>query len=63
MLQLPISFQIPLINLKPPNSLHALLVYVEIGSVPSGLPTFQSLALVALGICSEGPSCPIGGIW
>jgi hypothetical protein len=50
MLQLPISFQIPLITVKPPNCLYALLVYVEIGAVTSGLPTYPSLALVALGI-------------
>ena len=63
MLHMPISFQIPLINLKTTNCLHAMLVYVEIGAAPSRLPTIPSLALVALAICSEVSICPIGGKW
>ena len=63
MLHLPISFQIPLINLKTPNCLHAMLVYVEFGAVPSRLPTIPSLALVALGLCSEVSCCAVGGKW
>jgi len=59
MLHLPISFQIPLLNLKLPNCLHAMLVHGEIGAVPSRLPKFLSLALVALGLCYEVSSCPV----
>jgi hypothetical protein len=63
MLHLPISFQIPLIILKTHNGLREMLVYVVIRAVPARLPTFLSLALVAIGLCSEVSSCPVGGKW
>ena len=61
MIHLPISFQIPLIILKTPNGLREMLDYVVIRTVPARLRTFLSLALVALGLCSEVSIFPVGG--
>ena len=55
------NFSDSLIILKTPNGPREMLVNVVIRAVTARLPTFLSLALVALGLSSEVSSCPVGG--
>ena len=56
MLQLPIRISDSPENLKTPQGLCTMLVYVEIGADTSRLLYFPTLATADLGLCSEGSS-------
>ena len=61
MLHWPIRFKSPLQFEKTTHGLRGFLVYVEIGVDPSRLPPIECLAISALGLCSLGSICPVGG--
>jgi len=61
MLHCPIIFKSPLKIDKPPHGLRDVLIYVEIDGDSSRLPSFASLDLAALGLCSVGSISPMGG--
>jgi hypothetical protein len=61
MLHLPIKISDSPENLKTPQGLCTMLVYVEIGADPSRLPSFSSLAAADLLLCHGVSSVYIGG--